>query len=165
MMPTEIPRIKLSDLQQDYPGVFEAALHVDVGVGWLGIIRDFLMTALPLDPMLEILELKEKYGGLRIWCDSDIEVVRLAKAKAQLKSLHICEVCSQPGSVRIPPSGSRGCAWWRCVCDEHVSEDQLSWPQPPARRLNDMTQVHGNWYRYDAQRDELLPCAPPQRKG
>lgn len=161
-MPTEIPRIKLSDLQHDYPGVFESAQYVDVGIGWLPIIEEFLMTALPLDPQLAIHELKEKFGGLRIWCDSDVEGVRLAKAKAHLKSIHVCEVCGQPGSVRIPPAGNW--AWWRCVCDEHVSDDQRSWPQPPARRLDDMTQVRGAWYRYDRERDELLPCAPPQRK-
>ena len=43
----EFPRIKLDDLRADFPGVFDAARHVDVGIGWLPLVRAFVDEALP----------------------------------------------------------------------------------------------------------------------
>lgn len=59
----DIPRIKRDDLVSDYPGVFETARHVGVGIGWLGLIRTFVEEALPRDPALCILEVKGKWAA------------------------------------------------------------------------------------------------------
>lgn len=56
----EFPRIKLDDLVGDFPGVFDAARHVSVGIGWLPLVRTFVGEALPHDPSLSVLEIKEK---------------------------------------------------------------------------------------------------------
>ncbi|MDX1216273.1 hypothetical protein GOL99_12085 [Sinorhizobium medicae] len=156
----EFPRIKLDDLQSDYPGVFDDARYVDVGIGWLPLVREFVAEALPHDPQLAVHELKEKFGSLRIWCDTEVTVVRLAKGKAEAKSAYTCEVCGADGWIRRPPPGG-GYAWWRCLCDDHASPVQRTWGT--RRRPTDGTmQFEGQWYRYDRDRDAMLPIDPPE---
>lgn len=53
-MHDDFPRIKLEDLQAEYPGVFAGARWVDVGTGWLPLIRSFVAEALPHDPSLTV---------------------------------------------------------------------------------------------------------------
>lgn len=161
MHDSDFPRIKHDDLVADYPGVFDSARYVDVGIGWLGLVRDFVNEALPHDPSLEVLEIKEKWGSMRIWADTDVVAARLAKGKAESKSGHVCEVCGEPGYVRRPPPGRY--AWWRCLCDEHASPDQRSWPRRDIGALIGTMQVGGQWYRYDHDTDSMVPIPTPER--
>lgn len=157
----DFPRIKLDDLQSDYPGVFDSARWVDVGIGWLGLIQAFVTEALPHDPALCVHEIKEKFGTMRIWCDTPVLGARLAKGKAEFKSSLTCEVCGADGFVRRPPAGKW--AWWRCLCDEHASPDQRSWPRRDPGKMTGMMQTRGgHWYRYDRERDEMVPSDPPE---
>lgn len=160
MSDVEFPRIKKEDLIADFPGVFDAALYTDVGIGWLPLVRAFVEEALPHDPSLEVLELKEKWGSMRIWCDTPVTTARLAKGKAEIKSGQTCEVCGEPGYVRRPPPGRY--AWWRSRCDEHASEDQRTWPRREYGALSGLMQVRGVWYRYDAATDTMIETAAPE---
>lgn len=160
MHDADFPRIKFDDLQIDFPGVFDTAKYVDVGIGWLGLVRAFVEEALPHDPSLEVLEIKEKFGSMRIWSDTPVVAARLAKGKAEIKSAGVCEVCGEPGYVRRPPPGRY--AWWRCRCDEHASEDQRTWPRREVGALSGMMQVRGTWYRYDEAADAMIETAPPE---
>ncbi|MDR6663988.1 hypothetical protein [Rhizobium sp. 1399] len=157
----EFPRLKLDDMQQDFPGVFDVARYVDVGIGWLPIIREFIETALPMDPSLSVFEVKSKWGALRIWSDTPVIGARLAKAKAEIKSTYRCEICGEPGFVRRPPPGRY--AWWQCFCDEHASEDQRSWGTRLQGPMYGYEQVEGQWYRYDEDADVMVPSEPPAR--
>lgn len=160
-MRDDFPRIKLDDLRADFPGVFDSARYVDVGIGWLGLIRDFVAEALPYDPSLTVHEMKEKWGSLRIWADTDVFAARLAKGKAEAKSVYTCEACGADGWIRRPPPGG-GYAWWRCLCDEHSSPDQKTWGTR-SRLMEGMMQLEGQWYRYDRDADKMLPSEPPER--
>lgn len=161
MLP-EIPRIKLDDLREDHPGVFDTARYVDVGIGWLPLVRAFVAEALPHDPSLTVHELKEKFGTLRIWSDTDVTAARLAKAKAEIKSGYVCEVCGAAGYVRRPPPDRM--AWWRCLCDEHASPDQRSWGTRHQGAMYGYMQTRdGRWYRYDEATDLMVPSEPPER--
>ncbi|MCV3768896.1 hypothetical protein [Rhizobium sp. TRM95796] len=153
-------RIQKDDLVAELPGVFDDARYTDVGVGWLGLVREFVAEALPHDSTLTVYELKEKWGSLRIWADTDVLGSRLAKAKAEIKSACTCEACGAEGFIRRPPPTRM--AWWKCLCDEHASEDQRAWGA--RRRESDgMMQIGGQWYRYDAETDSMVPCEPPER--
>ncbi|UFS81520.1 MULTISPECIES: hypothetical protein [Rhizobium] len=160
-MHNEIPRLKLDDLQSDFPGVFDSAKYVDVGIGWLPLIREFIATALPLDPSLSVMEMKQKWGCLRIWSDTPVIGARLAKVKAEIKSSYVCEVCGEPAFVRRPPPGRY--AWWQCLCDEHASPDQRSWGTRLQGPMYGYAQVEGSWYRYDEDADVMVPSEPPAR--
>nr|CAD6612664.1 hypothetical protein RKHAN_02508 [Rhizobium sp. Khangiran2] len=156
----DFPRIKLDDLQQDYPGVFDRAKYVDVGIGWLPLVRDFITEALLHDPSLEVLEMKEKFGTLRIWSDTDVLEARLAKGKAEIKSGLTCEVCGAEGWLRRPPPGRW--AWWRTLCPEHASPDQAAWGQSTRGTAGKM-QIDGQWYGYDRETDSMIPIPTPER--
>lgn len=160
MHSADFPRIKLDDLRQDYPGVFDSAKYVDVGIGWLPLVRDFLCEALPHDPSLEVLEMKEKFGTLRIWCDTPVLEARLAKGKAEVKSGMTCEVCGAEGWLRRPPPGRW--AWWRTLCPDHASPDQSEWGQSTRWSAGTM-QVDGQWYGYDRETDTMVPIPTPER--
>lgn len=156
----EFARIKRDDLIVDHTGVFDSALYTDIGIGWLGLVRSFVEEALPHDPSLEVLQLKEKWGSLRIWCDTPVLAAKLAKGKAEIKSASVCEVCGEPGYVRRPPPGRM--AWWRCRCDEHASLDQKSWPRRENSALGGMMQTDGQWYRYDEAADTMIETETPE---
>ncbi len=160
MHSADFPRIKLDDLQSDYPGVFDAAKYVDVGIGWLPLIRAFVEAARPHDPSLAVHEIKEKFGTMRIWADTPVLEARLAKGKAEAKSALTCEVCSAEGWLRRPPPGRM--AWWRTLCQEHASPDQQEWGQQ-TRWTSGMMQYDGQWYRYDRETDSMLPVDTPER--
>ncbi len=156
----EFPRIKQDDLVDEFPGLFDAARYVDVGIGWLGLVRDFVIEALPHDPTLVLHEIKEKWGTMRIWCDTPALEARLAKSKAEIKSGSYCEVCGADGYVRRPPPGRY--AWWRCLCDQHASPDQRLWPQREFGPLSGMMQMRGQWYRYDESTDTMIEAETPE---
>lgn len=155
----DFPRIKLADLFEDFPGVFDSACYVDVGIGWLGLLRDFVAEALPHDANLTVHEIKEKFGTMRIWCDSDVLAAILAKGEAEIKSGSACEVCGSPGFLRRPPPGRY--AWWRTLCDYHASEDQRLWGARAAGPHYGYMQVGSDWYVYDEIMDAMVRSEPP----
>ena len=160
MLDPDFPRIKLDDLQGDFPGVFDSARYVDVGIGWLPLVRGFVSEALPQDPSLNVREIKEKWGTMRSWCDTDVVGARLAQGKAQAKSGMTCEVCGTEGWLRRPPPGRF--AWWRTLCTEHASPDQAAWGQQTAWSAGKM-QCDGQWYAYDRETDAMVPIETPER--
>lgn len=160
-MSPEVPRIKIDDLREEYPGIFDTAKFVDVGIGWLPLVRDFVNEALPHDPTLSVHEIREKWGGMRISADTPVTATRLAKGKAEIKSTLACEVCGKPGFVRRPPPGRM--AWWRSLCDEHASPEQREWPRRKYGALSGTMQFEGQWYEYDRDSEHMVPIETPER--
>lgn len=158
----DFPTIKLADLQADYPGVFDTARYVDVGIGWLPIVRDFIVMSQSIWPDLAIDELKEKFGSLRIHKAFPPEAVRdeiyFADGLAEMRSMYRCEVCGGAGFIRRPPDGQF--AWLQCRCDEHATEDQRSWPKPDFYQ-NPYVWVAGIKCKYDPVSDTLEAINPP----
>lgn len=157
----EFARIKKSDLVDEFPGVFDSAIYTDVGIGWLQLVRNFINEALPHDPSLAVFEMKEKWGGLRIWCDTPVLQARLAKGKAEIKSGMTCEICGEEGELRRPPKGRY--AWWRCLCYEHASPDQRLWGARREGPMYGTMQCDGQWWRYDQATDSMVTTETPSR--
>jgi hypothetical protein len=61
----------------------------------------------------EILQVKEKFGGLRIHVNNANDPIRQRIETAIQESLHTCEVCGQPGALREG-------GWIKTLCDEHA---------------------------------------------
>jgi hypothetical protein len=59
----------------------------------------------------EILQVKGKFGGLRIDVNNADEAIRQREA-AEQESFHTCEVCGQPGRLREDD-------WIKTLRDEH----------------------------------------------
>jgi len=62
----------------------------------------------------EVLQVKEKLGGLRFYVNHRTDAISERITAAELESLRTCEVCGQPGKRR---EGN----WIRTLCDEHAA--------------------------------------------
>jgi hypothetical protein len=99
-----------------------------VGPGWEQILVDLdhafvMITGMGTDEhrKIEILQIKEKFGGLRIYCrapELNEKVGRelsKAVARAEQKSFETCEVCGKPGN-------KGGDGWIKTFCPAHHQE-------------------------------------------
>lgn len=102
--------------------VAEAVLPV--GVGWESILRRCIFELRSLDGEFTILQIKEKFGGLRFYytCKASVSeacdwVVRMAEANAG----RTCETCGEAGQ---PSTGS---GWWiKTLCPQHATERDIA---------------------------------------
>jgi hypothetical protein len=62
----------------------------------------------------EVLEVKEKLGGLRVYVNHRSDAVCRRIEAAELESFATCEVCGRPGKRREG-------GWIKTLCDEHAS--------------------------------------------
>ena len=89
----------------------EQALNC-VGAGWAALINkayDYLSER----PNIIVVQVKEKYGGLRIYTDAYDEEVDKVLMLLEIDSFNICEVCGAAGKLR-------GGSWYRTLCEEHA---------------------------------------------
>ena len=73
----------------------------DCGSGWYQLIDNLCAKITALDPDLEATQIKEKYGGLRVYVGGvklavEKEVYKLI-SEAEDQSYKICEQCGAPG--------------------------------------------------------------------
>ena len=88
-----------------------------VGDGWATILdemaaeieRSCVRTGSKLPTVLQI---KEKFGLLRVYIDGGVEGVDTIIARAEERSAVTCEDCGKPGRLRRK-------GWLRTLCDEH----------------------------------------------
>lgn len=80
-----------------------------VGAGWSDII-DKIYDVLPEDAI--IIDIKEKFGGLRFYAGNIDLTVEDFICEMEEKSLQTCEVCGEPGELRET-------GWIKTLCDKH----------------------------------------------
>ncbi len=93
-----------------------------VGPGWASLIEK-VFDAKP--PGVRIVQVKEKYAGLRIYTDQIDKRFDDLLFDVLNESLTICEACGRPGLVREG-------GWYTTLCDEHSGgrppkEPQIHW--------------------------------------
>jgi hypothetical protein len=85
-----------------------------VGAGWLPILEELHLQLLAVDPRYGVAQVKEKFGGLRVYLATpEPDAASLAIDAAEERALRTCENCGQPGA---PREGS----WIKTLCDEHA---------------------------------------------
>lgn len=87
----------------------------DVGLGWRPLVRELDAKLREIDPDYEILQVKEKFGGLRYYYE-DREfnrTMRALVAEAEAESFRVCENCGS-GEVRTSADGGY---WIKTLCD------------------------------------------------
>jgi hypothetical protein len=89
---------------------------VGVGNGWLGIIQRLFETLIKLGWNREVLQIKEKFGGLRLYLNDVPENYYHFIEQAEKDSYEICEVCGEPGEQ------SKINGWIFALCEEHRDE-------------------------------------------
>jgi ribosomal protein S14 len=92
------------------------------GKGWYPLIYetlDKIQAVVDRDGLdLEITEVKEKFGELRIYTSTYSEKIYKIIQKASEKSTQTCEICGQPGAL-IEING-----WYMTRCEECLKSEQ-----------------------------------------
>jgi len=108
-------------LRGRYPELFSDTHLREIAClpGWLNLIDELCRTLqihLDIHPdvtQVQVLQVKEKFGGLRFYFSGGDATCHEAVAAATERSLSTCEVCGQAGSL----GGGR---WLTVRCIEHV---------------------------------------------
>lgn len=91
----------------------KAAAIQFVPEGWAKLVDTLWDAVHELDPDIEVLQVKEKFGGLRFYVyTASVEASRLIK-EAEKQSYTICEVCGEPGTNAQAPR------YLRTLCPKH----------------------------------------------
>jgi 5'(3')-deoxyribonucleotidase len=110
-------------LQERYQHILKKLEYIECDIGWFDIIDEALKGILEIayeeDDNIQVVQIKEKFGGLRIYYDleSEIDEDRVRRLEdivynAESLSYKTCEVCGEEGKVR------KG-GWIKTLCDEH----------------------------------------------
>jgi hypothetical protein len=82
--------------------------------GWLQIIHDLIEELIAAGWNKEILQIKEKFAGLRFYTNATTQEQDEIIRKYVEKALRICELCGSTENVKI-----RGSNWVQSLCDQH----------------------------------------------
>ena len=113
-----ITREDLNEKLEPYWAERPVSKSVDTGEGWYDLIAKLLDDITAISKDFKIMQIKEKFGGLRFYIVAPGSVLKanLIKEKiyiAEDLSLKTCEVCGEPGEPR------RVNGWIRTLCDAH----------------------------------------------
>lgn len=93
---------------------------ISCGAGWYPLIAKLHVALCDVDVDYEILQVKEKYGTLRYYAETDTENAEVRKrfdaliAAAELRSAEVCEWCGSPG--HLSSSETYGDRWYKTLC-------------------------------------------------
>ena len=78
----------------------------EFGAGWNDLVNDTLDRLFAVDPDLEILQVKEKFGTLRLYYHTEFDhgtpqamLIGTTVRDAEMRSERICEQCGLPGQL------------------------------------------------------------------
>ena len=84
-----------------------------VGKGWAPLVNRVFDKLETTKGSIKIVQVKEKYAGLRIYTDYSNKELDAVINQAERQSLTMCEQCGKSGKVR-------GKGWYYTSCDEHA---------------------------------------------
>ena len=87
-----------------------------VGSGWNLLIKNLIQDLIRLGWDKEVIQVKEKFGGLRFYINEGTSEIHQRIAKAELESMKICEITGKLGKLRTD------IGWYRTLCDEEYYE-------------------------------------------
>jgi hypothetical protein len=126
-------------LHEKYPCIFNQELWVECNQGWYDLIDklssdisafcETLSTKYSEKPLMNVVQIKEKFGGLRYYVDynvdrEDITPVETLIRDAENKSYDMCEDCGAAGE-RCAPSKY----WMKTLC--HICQDKYEMGDTP----------------------------------
>ncbi len=97
----------------NYKGYTREEAFESVGNGWSTLINEVFDVLETIKGTVKIVQVKEKFGGLRIYTDVLNKELDTVIQKVGRESFTICEECGNSGELR---SG----AWHKTLCDEHA---------------------------------------------
>lgn len=90
----------------EFPKVSLESALASVGPGWAPLVTGVYEYIQAINPLISVTQVKEKWGGLRIYTDNMDNRIDAAIIDAERSSLAICEECGHPGTL-YKTSGGR----------------------------------------------------------
>lgn len=101
-----------------YDGYTRELALASVGEGWAKLVNEAFDQLAHIKGNIKIIQVKEKWGGLRIYTDYSNHLYDKKVRELEERSFHICEVCGNPGNLR-------GGGWYRTLCAEHGGDKPI----------------------------------------
>ena len=91
------------------------------GEGWYNLIKELIekINVISEDQNLEVVQIKEKFGGLRFYINGGSNEVYELIHQYENKSLEICEVCGNAGAYRSD------LGWKSTLCQKHFLKTKI----------------------------------------
>jgi len=102
--------MKLSSLIDKFPKLYENIGFFECGEGWYDLLYDLSVKLEPFDVI--VLQVKEKYGGLRFYITGGSDEVFDLITETENKSYSICMTCGSEGKLR------KHNGWSITLCDK-----------------------------------------------
>lgn len=106
-------------LSKDLPEKSGMGVGFRCGDGWLKIIWDLFLKLESLSaqfkdasPKFEVLQVKSKFGELRMAVNHMNDAIEAAIMGARQQSIETCELCGKPGERCVDDTN-----WWATLCD------------------------------------------------
>ncbi|UUY09003.1 hypothetical protein LRS11_02930 [Pseudomonas sp. J452] len=107
----------------DFPGArLRPITPISAGRGWLHLAREALAV---LPAGVEILQIKEKFGSLRVITNACSPDVRKALQPIEHRSLQVCEICGDDGHLWHDGDQGQPVGWLRTRCQKHAQTRTL----------------------------------------
>jgi hypothetical protein len=87
--------------------------QAEVGPGWHGLLDGLHRDLAVLNPDYQTVQVKEKFGCLRVYLRSTTEAMDGVLARYEGLSAGVCEECGKPGTCSAKP----GRRWIKTLCD------------------------------------------------
>lgn len=88
--------------------------------GWNPLIDELIGKLNELPEEIHVLQIKEKYGGLRFYVASSSEKAFKIIDNYEWLSYHVCEVCSDFWTAKLRIKND----WYKTVCDKCAKENE-----------------------------------------
>lgn len=86
--------------------------NLSIGGGWYEIVSNLVDDLLELEPEVRILQIKEKFGALRVYITGYNNGLEEVILKAERASVFTCEMCGRAGTL-----GNQN-GWYATRCKE-----------------------------------------------
>jgi len=111
--PFDVGRLSPNNLKRFY-----GPPYFSVSDGWFSILYNLSEKLEAMDGVsdVRVVQIKEKFGGLRFYLSSETAEMSDAIDKAETASYYSCELCGGPGKLR------HDLGWVTTLCEAHYNE-------------------------------------------
>ena len=102
---------KYIELIKEYPDIYKDFDRFECYDGWFDILKDLSEKLRSLSFTADVIQVKEKFAGLRFYVSSATEEQWAVISEAEHKSYSVCEICGKPGYLTRH-------GWLRTLCKE-----------------------------------------------
>jgi hypothetical protein len=100
---------------REFPQVFKNCFDFSIGLGWDEIVYNLTKDIIEIFPEIQVVQVKEKFGGLRYYYDTATKEVynkvNELISEAEKLAYRTCEFCGKPGHMT-------NYGWMLTLCDE-----------------------------------------------